>query len=238
VRRFKYEIIALSLGFVVMMSPWWLRNEMSIHQLSDPLKMLQTVQQGSYPDLMYEGRPDTYGNAYSYDPAVARIGTSWARLFADLGRKFAEHPIAMIRWYSIGKLGYFFNWSSAEGWGDMFTYPMLHSPWLTAPLYILIVSIMWGMHAPLIVCGLLGTVAAFLPATRRLFGGYRADALQFLALLHLFAIGVHVIGLPIGRYSVPFLPLTFLLGIFLPVWLFRLYQEHKRRDAPVVAAHD
>jgi hypothetical protein len=228
VRRFWREIAALTLGFALTMSPWWLRNETVLHRATDAEKMLTTVQQGSYPDLMYEGRTETFGTAYSYDSGAAKAASSWTGLLADLRAKFARQPWTMVRWYLFGKIVYFFGWASPEGWMDIFTYPVLRSPWLSDAAYRLIAAIMHGAHAPLMIFGMLGTLIAFLPRTRRLFGDCRADALRFLALLHLFVVGVHVAGLPIGRYSVPFRPLSFLLGLFLLVWLFRNYREYRR----------
>jgi len=228
VRRFWREIAALALGFALAMSPWWIRNETTLHHATDAEKMLTTLQQGSYPDLMYEGRPETFGTAYSFDPAAAKAASSWSGLFADLRAKFARQPWTMVRWYLFGKITYFFGWASPEGWVDIFTYPVFRSPWLTDAAYLPIASAMHGIHAPLMIFGVLGTLIAFLPRTRRLFGDYRADAFRFLALLHLFVIGVHVAGLPIGRYSVPFRPLSFLLALFLLAWLFRAYREHRR----------
>jgi hypothetical protein len=239
-RRFRREIAALAFGFVLMMSPWWLRNENTLHRFSGSSAMLVTIQQGSYPDLMYENRPDTFGYPYRFDPAAVKIGTSWTwtQLSADLRDKFEEHPLAMIRWYLFGKIYYFFDWSSADGWADMFTYAVWRSPWIRDPTFVPVVSVMKAVYVPLIVCGLLGTLVAFLPATRRLFGAYRVEAIRFLALLHLFAIGVHVAGLPLGRYSVPFRPITFLLAIFFIVWLCRSYLEQKGRISQVAIAHE
>lgn len=237
VGRYRREIIALALGFVLVMSPWWVRNEISLHQLSDSSKMVLTVQQGSYIDLMYQGRPETFGGAYRFDPAAQQIGTSWARLLSDLRAKFAAQPLAMIRWYVFGKITYFFSWSSAEGWRDIFTYPVFSSPWMTDPSYIAIAAVMQAIHAPLITCGLLGMLFAFFPGTPRLFGAHRADTLRFIALLQLFAIGVHVVGLPIARYSVPFSPITFLLAIFFVVWLVRMYGQYMRKEPIRAVAH-
>jgi len=237
-RRYRREIIALALGFFLIMSPWWVRNEISLHRVSDSTKMVVTIQQGSYVDLMYEGRPETFGAPYRFDPAAEKIGTSWTLLFADLRAKFAAHPVAMTRWYLFGKMACFFSWSSAEGWRDIYTYPVFSSPWMTDSAYIAIGAVMQAVHAPLIILGILGMGLAFLPTTARLFGGYRTDALRFFALLQLFAIGVHVVGLPIARYSVPFMPITFLLATFFMVWLVRKYREHKQKELAFAAAHD
>lgn len=228
-KRHRREIIMLGLGFLLGMSPWWIRNEITLHKISDDTKMVTTIQQGSYPNFMYQNNPETFGAPYKFDPAAKGASTSWTLLYADLRAKFAARPLAMIRWYLIGKIVCFFGWSSAEGWKDIYTYPVFSSPWLTDPPYVAIAAIMQAAHAPLMVMGVLGMLFAFLPGTKRLSGGYRTDAIRFVALLQLFVIGVHVAGLPIARYSVPFMPMTFLLAIFFVMWVIRKYQEHQGR---------
>lgn len=236
-RRFWREAAVLALGFALMMSPWWVRNERVLHQMSSPEKMLTTVQQGSYVDLMYKGRPETYGIPHRFDPGAELANSSWSNLLADLRTKFNDQPGAMLRWYLVSKVMFFFSWTSAESWADFFTYPVLKSPWLTDPSYLRVTSIMLGLHVPMMLLGLLGTVLVFVPATRRLFGTSHADALRFLGLLHVFAIAVHVIGLPLARYSVPFQPLSFLLAVFSLVWMGRLYLEHRNRTMKVAPSH-
>jgi hypothetical protein len=81
------------------------------------------------------------------------------------------------------------------------------------------------------VFGLPGMLLTVLPSALRLFGTYRSTALRFLALLQMSVIGVHVAGLPIARYSVPFMPITILLAMFLIVWLVRRYREHQHTTA-------
>ena len=115
----------------------------------------------------------------------------------------------------------------------MFTYPTPISPWRTGRMFIFIICLMQGFYVPLIICGLLGNIVAFLPQTTALFGGPNTDGLRFVALLHAFAIGVHVIGAPFARYSVPFRPLTFLLAIFFVLWLTRSYFALKTRSVMV-----
>jgi hypothetical protein len=230
-RRFRREIIALALGFVLMMSPWWVRNEITLHRMSDPGKMIQTIHDGSYPNFMYQDRPETFGYPYSFDPNTAKAESSWPNILQDLWRKFANRPLPMLQWYLFGKLAYFFHWSPPDGWVDMFTYPVLRSPWLTVPVFVVITSVMRGLYAPLIVFGVLGTCVAFLPRTRRLFGPAKADGIRFVAFLHLFAMGVHVLGAPFARYSVPFRPITFLLALFFIVWVYRAY--HASKQEPV-----
>ena len=230
VRRFQREIIVLALGFVLMMSPWWIRNEITLHRMSDSGKMINTLHDGSYPNFMYQGRAETFGYPYSFDPQTATATSSWPNILEDLRNKFANRPVAMLEWYLFGKIVYFFHWSPPDGWVDMFTYPVLRSPWLTAPLFVAITSMMSGLYAPLIIFGVLGTLVAFLPKSKQLFGQTRVNGIRFLALLHLFAIGVHVVGAPFARYSFPFRPVTFLLAVFFVAWLYRAYVAHKQKQ--------
>jgi hypothetical protein len=234
IRRFRREIIALVLGFVLIMAPWWVRNELTLHRMSDSGKMITTLHDGSYPNFMYQDRPETFGYPYSFDPNTAKFESGQLSIWEDLWAKFTSRPLAMLNWYLFGKISYFFRWSPPDGWADMFTYPVWRSPWLTAPLFIVITSIMRGLYVPLIVGGVLGTLIAFLPRTRLLFGQAKTEGIRFLALLHLFAIGVHVVGAPFARYSVPFRPVTFLLAVFLVTWLYRAYirsRQALKKDA-------
>lgn len=223
IRRLRLEVATLGFCFLVAMSPWWVRNAGSTHEVSDPHQMMATVHQGSYPDFMYNGDPATFGYPYAHDPNNARVESSWVSIFIDLRSKFARQPLTMLKWYVMGKTAYFFHWSTPEGWHDMFIYPIWRSPWLTDPMFVLISAIMRALYVPLIICGLLGTLVAFTGKTSELFEASNVDGLRLLALMHLFAIGVHVIGAPFSRYSVPFRPLTFMMGIFFLVWSARNY---------------
>jgi hypothetical protein len=238
-RSFRREILAMAVGFVLVMSPWWARNAVHLHGLSDSLKMRVTVQQGTYPDFMYQGMPQSYGYPYNFDPEAGKAVTSWKAVFSDLAAKFRRQPWAMLRWYAEGKVAYFFSWSTPDGWHDMFTYSVFKSPWLTAPAFLAATSLIYILYGPLIVCGLLGMLAAFLPRTGKLFGPVIARCMRLLALLQLYVIGVHVAGAPFARYSVPFRPLTFLLAVFLLVWLVRVYRARTQQvsaEPPTAAA--
>ncbi|MBE1161466.1 hypothetical protein [Dyella acidiphila] len=239
-RQYRREIALLAFGFVLAMSPWWIRNEITLHRLSDAEKMIDTLHDGSYPGFMYEGRRETFGYPNRFDPNTALATASWPGIYHDLASKFAKAPLAMLHWYLIGKVVYFFNWSADQGWGDIFVYPLLRSPWLWNPMFLGARAVIRAIYAPLIIGGVLGMLFAFLPRTAALFAPRQTQGIRFLALLQLFAIGVHVVGAPFSRYSVPFRPLTFLLAVFLFVWLYRYFLQvlREREAARVVTAND
>lgn len=226
-RRFRRDILLMAFGFVLAMSPWWGRNLVTLHELSSSTRMRVTLQQGGYPDFMYRGLPQSYGYPYDFDPKASEAAASWKGVVSDLAGKFRREPWTMLRWYVFGKITYFFGWSPPDGWRGMFTYPVLKSPWLSAPAFVAATSLIYTLYVPLIVLGVLGMLIAFLPRTRTLFGEPVTRGIRFLALFHLFVIGVHVAGAPFARYSVPFRPLTFLLAVFVMVWAVRFYQASK-----------
>jgi hypothetical protein len=220
-KRFRREIVLLVIGWSLLMAPWWIRNESAFGHMSDPRLMVAAIHTGSYPDFMLDGRPETSGNPYAYDPRTAVAESSLRAALGDVGQKFVEHPWRMLRWYLIEKPFYLFKWTLPDGWGDMFTYPILRSPWLSNPAFILLTSIVRGLHWPLVLLGMMGAVLAFTPAMKMAVGEKWRDSVRWLATVQVFMIAVHVAGSPFPRYSVPFRPLLFILAMFSVVVVVR-----------------
>ena len=232
-KRFRREIVLLVVGWGLMMAPWWIRNDSTFGSLSSPHLMVAVVHQGSYPDFMLDGRPETEGYPYAHDPRTSAAEANLPAALEEVGRKFADHPGRMLRWYVIEKPFYLFKWTFPDGWGDMFTYPILRSPWLSNPGFIVLTSVMRGLHWPLVLLGMLGSVLAFTPAIKLAVRDRWRDSLRWLAAVQIFMIAVHVAGAPFPRYSVPFRPLLFILAMFSLVVLVRWLQA--RTQDPVVA---
>jgi len=201
------------LGFAAVMAPWWLRNT-QVSQQKQSHAMAITLHQGSYPDMMRDGDPATFGYPYQGDPAAAQAESSVGAALADLAGKVRAHPWQMLRWYTVGKTMALFAWTEQSGWFNLFEYPLLRSPWLTDQRLIALMSVMVGLHPLLVLLGLAGTVLAFVPAASRWLPGRAVDGVRAVALVHAYFIAVHLAALPLSRYSVPFRPLTALLAVF------------------------
>jgi len=205
--------LAFLLGFVVVMTPWWVRNVQVPHQKQSHA-MAITLHQGSYPDMMRDGDPATFGYPYRGDPAAAQAESSVRAALVDLAGKCRAHPWQMFRWYVVGKPMALFAWTEQSGWRNLFEYPVHRSPWLSDPGLIVLMSVMVGLHPLLVLLALAGTLLAFVPVATRWLSSPAVAGLRAAAFVHAYFVLVHLAALPLSRYSVPFRPLTYLMAIF------------------------
>ena len=213
-RRHLRAVAWLLAGFLVVMAPWWIRNA-TIPREGHSHAMAITIHQGSYPDLMRDGDPATFGYPYRGDPASAAAEASVGGALADLAGKVRAHPWRMLRWYVVGKPLALFAWEEQSGWMNLFEYPLRRSPWLDSPLLRALMSAMVGLHPLLVGLGLLGTLLACVPGlARRVASPAAGPGWVVLACVHGYFLLVHLAALPLSRYSVPFRPLTYLLALF------------------------
>jgi hypothetical protein len=201
----------LLLAFALVFGPWLVRNQVQLGRTSDPELMATAVLHGSYPDLMYAGRPETRGFPYRADPAAASIHTTGQALGRIVANLRAD-PAGTLRWYLVGKPIQFHAWAFVEGAGDVFINTLQASPYFTRPEFALTHRVMRMLHAPLMWLGLAGLVAAAVALVRRRRdAGARAFAL--LAVTMAFVIALHMVIFPLARYSVPFRPLQFVFAL-------------------------
>lgn len=226
----RMQVLVLLGAYLAVMAPWWGRN-LSLPPSGQSHAMAITIHQGSYPDLMRDGDPATFGYPYRGDPAAAVAESSLGAALGDLVGKFRDHPLRMARWYLIGKPMQLFAWEEQSGWMDLFEYPVLRSPWLDQPALIALMSVMGAIHPIAMLLGLLGTLLAFWPAALRLamLRPTQAVGLRLVAFVHGYFVLVHLAALPLSRYSVPFRPLSYLLAAFALLCLVRLLQRLREK---------
>jgi len=232
-RRQWPAIVIFLLGFLTVMAPWWARTS-QIPGNGQSHAMAITLHQGSYPDLMRDGDPATFGYPYRGDPVSPAAESSVPAALRNIASKFHEHPWQMSRWYLIGKPIQLFAWNEQSGWMDLFEYPVLRSPWLKSPGLIVLTSIMKGVHPVIILLALAGTLLAFVPAAARGLP-LPADAmvgLRVAAFVHAYFLLVHLAALPLSRYSVPFRPLTYLMAAYGLMCLGALVGRWRERSRP------
>lgn len=223
--------LLLLAGFLVVMAPWWGRN-VSLPSAGQSNAMAITIHQGSYPDLMRDGDPATFGYPYRGDPSAKMAESSLHAALADLAGKFREHPWRMARWYLVGKPMQLFAWDEQSGWMSLFEYPVRHSPWLDRSALIALMSVMAAVHSLAMLLGILGTLLAFWPAAIRLARLEPASVagLRFVAFVHAYFLLVHLAALPLSRYSVPFRPLSYLMAAFAALCVVRLVQRLRQKS--------
>ena len=215
-------------GFVLVMSPWWIRNLYQFGQMSDHSLMISTLQHGMYPNFMYEGRPETFGFPYRFDPLTAEITRSLSTVLAEIGRRFIEFPKEHLDWYLFGKPVMFWNWdNSAQGAGDVFIYPVTQTPFLTnLPLY-LTHELMYWLHWPLVALGMLGSLISWLPSTTKLLGHHSAWSFRVCSTLLIYFVVLHMVGAPFPRYSIPILPALYLQAGGMLTMIYRFMDSRR-----------
>lgn len=210
----KKVLPAVLAGFVLVFSPWLIRNEITIGRLSNPRLAINTLQDGMYPNFMYKDIKASRGFPYRFDPRSREIGASMDSVLREIGSRFVREPSRELRWYLLGKPVTFFSWNILGGAGDVFQYPVKASPYFDRVVFRATYALMWWLRWPLVALCLIACVLAW----RRPFGDDSATRKarlirRLLATLVLYYLILHVVGAPYPRYNIPLLPYIFGLAV-------------------------
>ena len=227
-RRFaKPGAIAIA-GFLLVASPWIIRN-LSVEQPGASL-MIKTLAHGSYPNFMYDNKPESFGFPYRFDPDAAENSKDLGAILHHIADRFENEPATYFRWYLLGKPYFFLSLENVQSW-DIFIYPVLQTPYADDARFEALREVGLKVHWPLVFLALLGiALLAHSPLWRSYRAGGRTAA-GIVGLVIVYAIGFHMIAAPFPRYSIPFRPLIFALAA-IPVqalWL-RLTNKPSQTD--------
>jgi 4-amino-4-deoxy-L-arabinose transferase-like glycosyltransferase len=203
----------LLLGFALALSPWWARNALLPPSHAESSKLVNFLLHGSYPDFMYDHNPESYGDPYRYDPRAAEYSSSVYSALAHIAQNFHDAPLTNLRWYLIGKPGFFLSWNEMKGAGDVFEYLPMTSPYFTDRFIDATHRISFWLHWPLMMLGLAGACLPWWRAQRWGLAGRALLAARLVSAIAFYAIGFHMIGAPYPRYGVPFRPLLYPLAM-------------------------
>jgi hypothetical protein len=188
---------------------------------SDPTLAANFIQHGSYINLMYGDRPETYGYPYRFDPRNEEIAGSLAKVTDALAQRFRHEPARYLSWYLVGKPLVYLSWDLTESVGDAFIFAPLASPYQDDGLFRLTHDLARSTHPVLMLLAVIGIAVGFLQS--------RALALLFALVLAYFLL-LHMVGAPFPRYSVPVRPLCYGLAMLtLQQALARLRNRGVRR---------
>jgi 4-amino-4-deoxy-L-arabinose transferase-like glycosyltransferase len=212
--------IALLLGFLLFIAPWFVRNLTTLHQLSDDTLKVAFLHHGIYPDFMYNNQKETYGYPYQFDSRSAEIGNSTETVLAEIVERFRKAPLEHAIWFFIKKPVAFWSWNIVQGQGDVFIYSVDRSPYYDDPLFVWSHRLMKLLHFPLMGLGTIGCVLVWLPAATRKIGPEVMPVLRFISLLLIYFTALHVVGAPFPRYSIPLRPFIYGMAIFSTAFLW------------------
>ena len=208
----KRSAVAL-LFFIAVMAPWQLRNLGVDRVTGDADLLVTTLYHGSFPGLMYDNAPSTAGYPYEYDPARVQHTADMDGVLHYIADGFAAHPARYANWYVLGKPIMFLSWTDPANAADIFIYPAVASPYFDQSLFNVTHWLMLWLHWPLMLLAL-GAILAAVARPDMLSSQRTArTTLRLLALAMGYVMVMHMIGAPFPRYSVPFRPLAYLLGL-------------------------
>lgn len=203
----------LLIGFALVISPWLIRNQLSLGYASDPTLSITSIYHGSFPGMMYDNKPETLGFAYHFDPKINTASDSAEHLKTYLNEKFNEHPWIYFKWYAFGKIAAVFSWSITGGIGDVFVYPVFKTPFVKLLHFRVIHDLMEIMHTPLMTFSLLGCLLVWMPPRKLPFSSEGIIYIRSISLLFLYFVILHIIGAPYSRYSIPLRPIQYGMAI-------------------------
>lgn len=198
--------------FAAVLSPWIIRNQSPELRNSGPSLMVNTLAHGSYPDFMYQGRPETFAFPYRFDPNLPEITKDVPSVLKDIGERFVEKPGTYARWYLIGKPYFFLSLRDVQS-SDIMIYPVSQTPFYQDPGFAVARRISLELHWPLMILGLIGAVMLVLRPRRFRMTEPAKLAAGFIVLVVAYAIAFHMVAAPFPRYAIPFRPLIFVLAL-------------------------
>jgi hypothetical protein len=179
--------------------------------------MVAFLNYGAYPNFMYEGRIESYGIPYRFDPDKARIERDLPSVLAHIASRFREQPLTYLRWYLIGKPGFFLSWTNIDLAGDVLMYSVKQTPYFDNPRFHWLRFAALLMHWPLMLVGFTGALWILVnPNAFRLKPGPLLEA-RLVAGVFAYSLAFHMVGAPLPRYGIPFRPLLYPMAI-LVIW--------------------
>lgn len=214
--RMNYRVVvAFCVGVSIVFGPWVVRNWSS--ELPDPgkSKALVSLQNGSYPGLMYNDDPATRSIPHRADPDYDDV-KSYGDFLDDILEKISKEPGRYVSWYLFGKAQMMLSWDMVAGAGDVFVYAVNYSPYDDRQPFMLTHDAMKMIHPALMVMGLMGGIVGLVRARReRETGGLETMGIVVCGAVVLYYFLLHILVTPLPRYMIPLRPYFYGLAIYL-----------------------
>ena len=204
----------ICLGFVLILSPWYIRNLITLNKASDNRLMINFLHHGMYPDFKYKQLEKSYRRPYKFDPRSKQIRTNIKSVATEMLKRFEEEPGAYLKWYLLGKPMSFWSWDMIQGHGDMYVYYVDKSPFRTRSLFVWIQKLMRLFHGPLGWLSILGSLMVWISPRLTAGDPTRLFMARYFSALLLYFTALHMVGAPFPRYSVPLRPFQYAMAVY------------------------
>lgn len=232
--RLKQAAVAMVL-FAAFVLPWQLRNAHVPVPPGEPDLLVTSLYHGTFPNFLYNDDPRTLGYAHRYDPDQAKYTQDLPATLAHIGDLFVASPGRYAHWYLLGKPGAFLSWGMVAGVGDIFIYKVTRSPWLERPSFALVRTAHFWLHWPLMLVAFATMCVGLWRPSAIAADPARRSSVVLVSALMAYAIVLHMFGLPLPRYNLPFKALEIALAL---AGLHALWVARRGREAhPAAARH-
>ena len=204
----------LLIGFVLILSPWFVRNLKNSESISDDKLKINFLHHGMYPEFMFQGLKKTFGFPYRYDPRTKEISKNTESILKEIARRFRHEPVAHLKWYLIRKPVVFWSWNMIQGQGDVFIYQIQKTPYQSNAFFKWTHRLLHWLHWPLVFFCAVGSFVVWLPGLKKIYPEDSILVARFVSGLLLYFTAIHIIGAPFPRYSVPLRPFLYGMAIF------------------------
>jgi hypothetical protein len=146
--------------------------------------------------------------------------------YAAVFARIRENPLYYAAWFAQ-KPALLWQWSIAQGAGDIYVYPMLASPFESNVFCRAVAAICCGLNTPIAIAAFVGALLVLLLAWR---GRLRPQdqALLLCALTFCYAELAYTALAPDARYANPFRPFEIVLAMSLLARLSDSYLSLRR----------
>jgi 4-amino-4-deoxy-L-arabinose transferase-like glycosyltransferase len=218
------------IGFVMILSPWLIRNVATLGKISDDSLMINFLQHGMYPDFKYQQKPESYGRPYQFDPKTKAISTSVNTVMEEIENRFRTDPLNHLKWYLLKKPAVFWAWDTIQGHGDYYVYYVTQTPYSENTIFSATHHIMKLLHGPLVILSLFGSLVVWIFPGINGIGRNSVVIARFIAALLFYYTFLHMIGAPFPRYSVPLRPFQYGMALFCLHYLYIAVKSKKRNS--------
>jgi hypothetical protein len=218
---------SMLLGFILILSPWLIRNVITLGKISDKSLMINFLQHGMYPDFRFKQNPDSYRRPYKFDPRSKEISTNVESVLREIVNRFETEPVRHLKWFLLHKPMIFWSWDTVQGHGDVYVYYVSQTPYSEKTIFLWTHKIMKLLHGPLVITSLLGSLLACIFPRSAGFGRNSIFVARIGAALLFYYTILHMIGAPFPRYSVPLRPFQYGMALFCLHYLYAALKSRK-----------
>jgi 4-amino-4-deoxy-L-arabinose transferase-like glycosyltransferase len=211
----------LLVGAGLISAPWHIRNLHAVGSFSNNMLKIGTLHHGIYPDFKYRENPRSYGYPYRSDPRSAEISKNLPSVLTEIRRRFSSEPLRHFKWYLLHKPLAFWSWNSVGGVGDVFIYPVRSTPYTHVSHFRWTHSLMKFLHWPLVILGFVGVILVWVPRAVILLDENQKFLARAVSLLLLYNTLLHMVGLPLPRYSIPLRPFMYGMACITIVYILQ-----------------